>query len=113
MSAEPAKLGDPADKALDAKADGQFQPVHRRSGYGKSDAKFARLRDYIERNPDANGQTGELGMFLHALQSTEAASERYKAAAFRLVRHVVEHMPHTTVHELSTLLDIPFEVTLL
>jgi hypothetical protein len=44
---------DPAD----AKADGQFQPVHS-SGYGKG---LAWLLDYFTRNPYATAQSGEAG----------------------------------------------------
>jgi hypothetical protein len=57
-----ALVGDPADKQLDARADGQFQPTVHRSGYGDTSTKLERAIDYFTRHPHATAVGGEGGM---------------------------------------------------
>ncbi len=72
-----AKPGDPADKPLDAKADGAFGGVtSHRAGYGD---KLARVEDWLRRHPTATLASGEGAVLVQEIDQLRAAIERVRA----------------------------------
>jgi len=69
------KPGDPADKAIDAKADGAFQGSHR-AGYGD---RLARVEDWLRRYPSATLASGEGAVLLAEIDQLRAFIERVVA----------------------------------
>ena len=67
--------GDPADKAIDAKADGAFQGSHR-AGYGD---RLARVEEWLRRHPSATLACGEGAVLLAEIDRLRAAIERVRA----------------------------------
>ena len=54
-------IGDPSDKvAIDAAADGQFQAVNRRAGYGDADRRTAKVIEHAEKGHTLAAGEGEL-----------------------------------------------------
>ena len=71
-----AKPGDPADKPLDAKADGAFGGVtSHRAGYGD---KLARVEDWLRRHPTATLASGEGAVLVQEIDQLRAAIERVR-----------------------------------
>ena len=72
-----AKPGDPADKPLDAKADGAFGGVtSHRAGYGD---RLARVEEWLRRHPSATLASGEGAVLLAEIDRLRAAIERVRA----------------------------------
>ena len=70
------KLNDPADKTLDAQADGQFQTVDRRAGYGDKDETLARLIRWCKEGKQlAHSEMLALGKYIAGLEADAARLE--------------------------------------
>jgi hypothetical protein len=67
--------GDPADKAIDAKADGAFQGSHR-AGYGD---RLARVEEWLRKHPSATLGSGEGAVLLAEIDRLRAAIDRVRA----------------------------------
>ncbi len=107
-----AKPGDPADKPLDAKADGAFGGVtSHRAGYGD---RLARVEDWLRRHPSATLQSGEGEEAWAAVLLAEIDRQRVENRELRdirlnmgrginMLRAAIDrvralHVPHTCGH---------------